>query len=284
MNSSLHLVCFLVASSFPSLVWGAFHTSSNHCNDLWGSWKTSPCSVVRSLSATTSPMPRSESSIDGVDEEEPSQDMMPWNKWQNWAVRDNLSRYTITIPSMTKQYALWRSLLQDVPELNGYDLDFVREMYAKQQNLDIKEVPGVLPLLEQFEFETNGGMSGVAYGLVGIADGSPMKTPPLMRIEQTVPLGYVYTTATGGNGNVVAYELGTAKKEFYSLDGSVPTLSGAKGLLDAASKIGGNVGNVQIDTDTSFLLKMGGTSAALLAGATAMNMLSHHLTVNVFWV
>ena len=39
------------------------------------------------------------------------------------------------------------------------------------------------------------------------------------------------------------------------------------------------------DPETSqMIVNLGATTAVVLGAATAMNMLSHHLTVNVFWV
>ena len=35
---------------------------------------------------------------------------------------------------------------------------------------------------------------------------------------------------------------------------------------------------------TNMLVNLGASTAILLGGATAFNMLQHHLTVNVFWV
>jgi hypothetical protein len=43
-------------------------------------------------------------------------------------------------------------------------------------------------------------------------------------------------------------------------------------------------GSVSDKETRDMLTTLGATTAILLGGATAVNMLSHHLTVNVFWV
>jgi len=59
-----------------------------------------------------------------------------------------------------------------------------------------------------------------------------------------------------------------------------------KSLVEITSDIANNINVPPIisnDTD-GLLLRLGGTTGIFLAGATAINMLSHHMTVNVFWV
>ena len=271
-----------------------------------------PEDVSSSSSTRATSLPVVESPVD-----EDDMITVPWSEWQDWALRDNLPKYIITIPPphltsqtrtnktplQTRQFALWRSMLHDVPELNGYDVAFVRQMYAKQLLRNAQQtitgrttkidVPGVLPLLEQFEFEPNDGISGIAFGLPGIADGTKMTTPPLKNVQQTIPLGYVYTDE---GETVTAYEIGTPKQsEFHSLDGrSATAVNAAKvffsSALETSSKVGEQTsvssGSLRrMDPETSqMLLNVGGATVMLLAGATAVNMLSHHLTVNVFWV
>ena len=57
------------------------------------------------------------------------------------------------------------------------------------------------------------------------------------------------------------------------------TETGTNLLANGVSKSDNN--NNIIDSN---LVNLGATTAILLGGATAFNMLSHHLTVNVFWV
>lgn len=57
----------------------------------------------------------------------------------------------------------------------------------------MKSTPKVLPLLDEFQFEPNGGITGKAYGLMGIANGATIQTPPLRQSQMsfTIPNGYV---------------------------------------------------------------------------------------------
>jgi len=231
---------------------------------------------------------------------------LPWTEWQDWALRDNLPKYIVTIPPPAliggkadikhndntitpKQYALWRTLLREVPELNGYDLAHIRRMVAKQKLREIEEVgedkqagrinvPGVLPLLEQYEFESNEGISGVVFGFPGIADGTRLTTPPLKYMQQTVPQGYAYTEdGTLDSTALVAYELGTPKSELYSLDPAF--------RLSKTSQPSNGLSIPGVDQETSnMIVNIGGTTTMLLASAAAYNLMSHHLTVNMFWV
>ena len=162
-------------------------------------------------------------------------------------------------------------------------------------------------MVDDFEFLSNGGIVGRAYGLPGIADGTKIQTPSLIYAETTVPLGYV--TTQGGdesssmeeNGAVgFSYELGTcASLSTSSLDGSErsavmaaarrlvvegvadPSKQAANVAEDLAVTGSGLLSDNEANRDLAYL---GGASALLVACATAVGMLSHHLTVNVFWV
>jgi hypothetical protein len=154
-------------------------------------------------------------------------------------------------------------------------------------------------MVDDFEFASNGGVSGRAYGIPGIADGTKINTPPLVSVEQTVPLGYV-TTEEDELGVAFSYELGiSASSSVYSLDGTERSsallsarrlvLEGAAGsskrLADVAKDMQVTGSGLLSDTESNRdLLYLGGATAMLLASATAVGMLSHHLTVNVFWV
>lgn len=251
---------------------------------------------------------------DGEGDEDGDEDFdMPWGELQSFALRDNLPKYIVTIPVPGKKgkygtFALWRSLLNECTELAGYDVEFVRRRY--DEDVKTREdwkgyqignagadggsskkagtAPGVLPLLESFEFHPNGGVTGLAYGLPGIANGSQIRTPAVTDIESTVIIGYIRT-----HDGSAAYELGSPAGSFYSEDmrrnmlenvartASTLVQSGVAGATEAGKVV---VANGVTGSADSNLINLGGTTAMLLAGASAVGMLSHHLTVNVFWV
>ena len=209
--------------------------------------------------------------------------------------------------------------MREVPELAGYPISFLLQMHqrslqnekssSKSSNTTssaMLETPGVLPMVDDFEFVSNGGIVGRAYGLPGIADGTKIQTPSLIYAETTVPLGYVTTQGEDSssmeeNGAVgFSYELGTcASLSTSSLDGSERSaaLAAARRLVvegvadsskqaasvakDLAVTGSGLLSDNEANRDLAYL---GGASALLVACATAVGMLSHHLTVNVFWV
>ncbi len=246
---------------------------------------------------------------------------MPWGSRQTWALRDNLSKYLIDIPQLPYDvkgedeqkttYVLWQALARDAIELTGYDTAFLREKYPlihendkdsdDDDEVDTKKkdsyvipryTPQSLPLLDQFEFETNGGVSGKISGLNGIADNTSVQTSPLAHVQLTVPRGYVLT-----EDGTAAYELGIPLngQSGYSLD--ISKMGGSLELnqdmltntvqsgMETTKRVGSAVVETMGDKETTDLLvNLGATTAVLLASATAMNMLSHHMTVNVFWV
>ena len=230
---------------------------------------------------------------------------MPWTNSQEWALKDNLPKFTVMIPTdgSAKQYAMWRSLTREVPELAGYPVLFLVQMHEQIKDDNNQTTPGVLPMVDDFEFASNGGIIGRAYGLPGIADGTRINTPPLIGVENTVPLGYV-TAKDDQDGNVgFSYELGEcASSSVYSLDGtqrSAALLSARRMMMegmDVSASSSRQVASVAKDavvkgsellTDVEAnqdLVYLGGATALLLASATAIGALSHHLTVNVFWV
>jgi hypothetical protein len=115
---------------------------------------------------------------------------MPWSEFHQYALDDNLPKYTRTIFLLStttdestssttnnhsrKSYALWRTMLQEVPELTGYPISFLREKYSPRvettqassldllvvQDSETKNAPEVLPFLDNFYFESSGGLSG----------------------------------------------------------------------------------------------------------------------------
>lgn len=258
---------------------------------------------------------------------------MPWGEFQSWALRDNLLHYVVSMPVLGssndggrngyKTFALWRTMIQEVTELAGYDPKFLMAMYEKDleniraekgmkadASLDSNDestsndptkfkypfssTPDLLPFLDQFEFTPEGGVSGRAYGLPGIADGAMITTSAVADVEKTLPKGYIRT-----KDNTVAYELGIPSGEFYSLDGTAGAVTeqARKAMLGALARTAGSIakgGAASGGTDLAragsggdgddMMIKLAGSTGILLAGATAMSMLSHHLTVNVFWV
>ena len=247
------------------------------------------------LQVSTAPPPRTISE-ESADEEQEANSVdelpIPWSDFQDWALRDNLPRYVVSSPSNDSRqqtlYALWRTMMRDVTELGGYPIDMLQEMHARQlkrQDSDatLSVTPGVLPLLDEFEFDASGGLSGRVYGIPGVADGSNIVTKEVKDVQFTVPKGYIQT-----DDGAVAYELGTPRRESYSLDAGSNRVrdfsSNAVGMAAGMAKSAmTNVPAIQEDPDT-MLVRLGVTTAILLGGATAINMLSHHLTVNVFWV
>lgn len=191
-------------------------------------------------------------------------------------LEQHLPRYTIAFGNKGS-FCLWRTMTRDVPELMGYEVDMLRQMHAlksKQGNgTRLSATPAVLPLLDEYDFEASGGLSGRVYGISGIADGAHIITPPISAI-QTVSLGYVKT-----DDGEVAYELGVPAREALS----------NRRLQETTSMITKGVGsNLPVpatdeDPDT-MLLRLGFLTATVLGGAAAVDLLSHHLTVNVFWV
>lgn len=226
---------------------------------------------------------------------------MPWGEHQEWALRDNISKYLITISSYDEDeeddnverhnFALWRSMIRDVTELTGYPVKFVQKMHSRQSPGTAS--PGLLPFLDQFEFTEKGGIQGRSYGLPGIADGTLIETPSVKDVQKTVPSGYVITESG------VAYELGIPLGDLYSLDGgnsasraqmlkmlqqtlgSTTIKQSASAVAEAGSSFANGVQTTNLDSN---LVNLGTSTAILLAGASAVGMLSHHLTVNVFWV
>lgn len=236
-------------------------------------------------------------------------DDMPWSNVQQWALEDNITKFTVTLPSSKKRYAMWRTMAREVTELAGYPIPFLVKMHERSVKVDDNEsaksigetetTPGILPMVDDFEFASNGGVVGRAYGIPGVADGTRINTPPLVSVEQTIPLGYV-TTEEDELGVSFSYELGIcASNSVYSLDGterSSALLSARRLVLEGAVDSSKRLADVAKDTQVSGsgllsdaesnrdLAYLGGATAMLLASATAVGMLSHHLTVNVFWV
>lgn len=228
---------------------------------------------------------------------------MPWSEVQDWALRDNLPKYTIMIPiespstigtkskpkDNTIVFALWRTMLKEVPELAGYPIEFLQEVHSHQissNRTTMQVTPQLLPYLEDYTFVPAGGVSGKVYGVPGLADGTIIQTSAVSSIEVTLPQGFVRTL-----DGKAAYELGRPQREDYSFSINNNKLQPATMAIGSAAtssyellrSVEGVSPSVVEDAD-GMLLRLGATTGILLAGATAINMLSHHLTVNVFWV
>jgi hypothetical protein len=224
---------------------------------------------------------------------------MPWSDMQAWALRDELPKYTVQVSVVTrpdgketiKRYSLWRTMIQEVTELSGYPLPFVLQKYTAMRERKSDETTTttttsicqtsceILPFLDQFEFEPNGGLSGRVYGVAGVADGARIQTTPVKNIQTTIPKGFVQT-----QDGAVIYELGT------------PAFSeGTKNRMSEMPANGGRLSTTVANTMASAslselpkvdgdLLKLTALTAAVIGGATLVASLSHHLTVSVFWV
>lgn len=255
---------------------------------------------------------------------------LPWGKRQSWALKDCVNKYLVEIPQLENgddnsdcTYVMWRALTRENIELAGYDIEFLRLKYVDAMADDDNEngngadsntdapvkanmkakAPGALPLLDNFEFQSNGGVSGKIQGLRGIADGTTVQTSPLVHVQLTIPRGYVLT-----EDGSAAYELGfPLSEERYSMDiakmnvnvnmpmssmsSVISSIDGdelkrtLKSGVEETGKVASNIAVSVGDRETtSMLVNLGASTAILLGGATALNMLAHHLTVNVFWV
>lgn len=238
--------------------------------------------------------------VDEVKDDNPY--TLPWTETQEWSLRDNVPRFTIHIPRVgnnkTDIYILWRNLCNEVPEVSGYPIEFLHQKYLHQQRSTrvLTTNPKIPLYLDNFHFATNGGVSGSIYGLPGISDGSLVTTNLVHEAERTVPKRYVLSCSDTSRSDTkrswIVYELGRplnvdSAKDYmtdYSLSGitkrivpRVPILS-SKEDFDAASK------KLSSIDDNVEMMYLGGLTTMLLAGAYAVQILSHHLTVNMFWV
>jgi len=225
---------------------------------------------------------------------------MPWNELQEWALQDRLGKYTITLPitvdgaETMRSYTLWRALSEDSIELAGYPLSFLVQRYSQMSNNDSKDViktsPEILPFLDDFVFEPTGGMSGRIYGITGVADGTRIQTTPVADVQATIPKRFVRTA----DGQII-YELGKPSTELdiggYSLDSGKMAERAAASLQSTTSGLIRTAQEQQLQQQgnndqliDSDLINLAGLTGVVLAGAYAFESLSHHLTVNMFWV
>lgn len=203
--------------------------------------------------------------------------------------------------TVLSSFALWRSLQQEVPELSGYPLEFLQNQVVDNSDdddiLDGSHVQpfdgainnpklGILPFLQDYEFTSDGGVRGYVFGLDGISDGSCIETSAVTNIKESLSKGYIQTS-----DGYACYELGSPAQndERNTAKGTLSTTAAVtKFTLEKMSNSGSTNGFRSLfgsmKDDDPILLRFGATSGILLAGATALNLLSHHLTVNFFWV
>ena len=237
---------------------------------------------------------------------------MPWSDIQDWALRDNLPKYIRMISLKQEQEhnddddddekeilqlcCLWRTMMNDVIEIAGYPVTTLQQIHKKQieNNITtIRTIPTLLPYLDDYQFTTSGGVIGYVYGIPGLADGTKIETSPVSQVQVTLPKGYIRTI-----DGLAAYELGRPVKEESSSSSfsSTTTTTTTDRILEEGGTLLSSVSkNVALKTTTTMkdmeednsdqmLVRLGATTGILLAGALAVSMLSHHLTVNVFWV
>jgi hypothetical protein len=229
-------------------------------------------------------------------------DEYPWTDVQAWTLRDQVPRHTIQVEvidpltqkSTIKVYTLWRTLTNEVTELSGYPISFLAKRYLallasesqKDQSVKLEAPADILPFLDDFEFTSSGGLTGRAYGVMGVADGSRIETTPVGNVRATVPKGFV-TTEDG-----LLYELGIPMQAPANADFALDTVRrtarrssvrergrGAGPWLSTSREI--QEPGFSWDPD---LVQFGALTTFVIGGALAFEALQHHLTVNVFWV
>jgi hypothetical protein len=256
---------------------------------------------------------------------------LPWSDLQQWALVDKYPKYTVQLPTTTdpdgyeiisgettmKAYTLWRTMCEEVDELTGYPIPFLQEQLRNNNNNNnnngdtVTSADGappantvvmpsseILPFLDEFEFESEGGLSGRVYGIQGVADGTRIQTTPVGNVQVTVPRGFVRTA----DGSVI-YELGRPRSDVAATDDSSSSFSlsgfssgsarskALQKVQEEASNWAGSLSNVQSDLTAANdgdvdkdLIRLGGITALVLGGALAVDLLSHHLTISVFMV
>jgi hypothetical protein len=226
----------------------------------------------------------------------------PWSDVQAWNLRDQVPRYTIQVEAIDqasqkptiKAYALWRALVNEVPEFAGYPIPFLAARYISLIQAEggdrltspaIQTITDVLPFLEEFEFTTSGGMTGRVYGVQGVADGTRIETSAVGNVEITIPKGFVETR------DGLLYELGRPARrpadDVYALDGARKSLLNAADLargLSTENLISNSLRQRDESSLDPDLKQFGALTALVVVGALAFETLQHHLTVNVFWV
>ena len=208
---------------------------------------------------------------------------MAWSENQVWGLKDHLAKYTIQVHmeqdgrDTLQVYTLWRNLANDVPALSGYPLTFLVDRYREMRNEtnNIQTSTEILPFLDGYTFEPDGGVSGRVYGIAGVAEGTRIQTTPVAGVESTLQKGYILTQEG------ILYELGLPASQTAALDGKPSRMAqrAASSLTSAANDV-----PLSEVVENDELVKLAGLTAVVISGAWAMETLSHHLTVNVFWV
>jgi hypothetical protein len=204
----------------------------------------------------------------------------PWGPSQEWALRDALPKYTVPVPAennaMQQVVVLWRTMVRETPELAGYPLDdLIQRASAEDDNQCSTQL---LPYLDNYQFESNGGVVGQVQGLPGIADDTYIHTTPVHQLAQTMPRGLLWTTTpTDQEFNSLQrgiwYELGRPRLAISETDG----------LPHGDDTDLGR--NLPVAAATSNSVPLWAILAATgVGGVTVANLLSHHLTIQVFWV
>jgi hypothetical protein len=236
---------------------------------------------------------------------------IPLNDLQLVSLRNRIPKFTIPMESVSgggrpsrRFVVLWRSLLDDSPDLAGFPIPFLAE---QAQSMDAAQIllanetsptilreaiddnivdwERVLPYIDAYQFESGGGLSGLVYGIAGVSDGTRIRTTPVGDVQTTLPRNFV-KTADG-----CFYELGKpsfvdekdmkydslrgASKRWYR-DGSEVATS-----MLSKTAIADNLSSSIVDTE---ILQLSALTALVLGGSYVLGTLSHHLTVNVFWV
>jgi hypothetical protein len=201
----------------------------------------------------------------------------PWGPSQEWALQNALPKYTVPVPAENNaimQVVLWRTMVRETPELAGYPLnDLIQRASAEEDNLFSTQL---LPYLDNYQFESNGGVVGQVQGLPGIADDTYIHTAPVHQLAQTMPRGLLWTTTpTDQEFNSLQrgiwYELGRPRLAISETDG-LPR-------VDEDTDLGRNLPKIANSVPLWAIL-----AATGVGGATVANLLSHHLTIQVFWV
>ena len=197
-------------------------------------------------------------------------------------MKDYLSKYTVQVHieqdgrDTLQVYTLWKTLSNEVTSLSGYPLKFLVERYLEmREEINVETSTEILPYLDGYAFESDGGVSGRAYGIAGVAEGTRIQTTPVAGVESTLQKGFILTQEG------IVYELGLPASDTAALDGTVKMAERAASAIQSAAPSDVSLGQV-VENDE--LVKLSTLTAALLGGAWAVESLSHHLTVNVFWV
>lgn len=203
-----------------------------------------------------------------IDTRNTNEEYNAWSDIQEWALKDNLSKYTIT--TSTHSFILWNTMINEVTELQGYTIPYLQSK--------LQDTKQIVPYITNYEFVNNGGIKGEIYNKAGIADSSVIITDALVNVVNTLPSGYVQTVSNNDNTGMV-YELGYAMNDQSKLVAQRSTL-----LQSLSSNINDATSDATSDDTVNLVKNVAGVTALALGSGIAYNLLTHHLTVNVFWV